>query len=52
MPAPNTSTDRMPVIDASSCTPTAAATRRATMPAEASAVPMTMSGTSQSHGLR
>jgi len=42
----------MPVTEASNSTPASAATRRATMPAEASAVPMTMSGTSHSQGLR
>ncbi len=42
----------MPVTEASNCTPASAAMRRATMPAEASAVPMTTSGTSHSQGLR
>ena len=52
MPAPKTSTDRMPEIDASMFSPAGTASACTTLLARPSAAPTTASGTIQSTGLR
>ena len=52
MPAPKTSTLRMPTVDSSHATLTASSTLVDTIAAKRSATPTTVSGTSQSTGLR
>ncbi len=52
MPAPKTSTLRMPTVDSSQARPVSSRTLVAAMAANRSATPTTVSGTSQSTGLR
>ena len=52
MPAPKTSTDRMPTVDSSQATPVSAITWVATTAASRSAMPTTVRGMSQRNGLR